>query len=174
MDNLHKALHSKFICCLLFVILLGIQYCKFFNRDFWDCVILALPFISTILFVWIIILFVMDLCGKDDDSKYISEMTQEEFKTLLEKTIRDTAKIKSGIANVAATKHFVTENVEELKKEISKALKDNASDSMKIKLIDNLVQKNDKCPILFTNGTFMSCLKAILELDKNKENNADV
>ena len=77
---------------------------------------MALPFISIILFVWIIILFVMDLCGKDDNSKYISEMTQEEFKTLLEKTIRDTAKIKSGIANVAATKHFATVNVEELKK----------------------------------------------------------
>lgn len=169
MDNLHKALHSKLICCLLFVILLGIQYCKFFNKDFGDCVILALLFINAILFVWITILFVMDLCGKNDNPKYISEMTQEEFKALLEKTIRDTAKIKSGIANVAATKHFVTENVEELKKEINKALKDNASDSMKIKLINNLVQKNDKRPILFNNGTFMSCLKAILELDKNKE-----
>lgn len=174
MDKLYKTLHSKFICCLLFVVSLGIQYCKFFNKNFWDCVILALPFINAILLVWIIILFVMDLCGKDDYTKYISEMTQEEFKTMLEKTIRDTAKIKSGIANVAATKHFVTENVEELKKEISKALKDNASDSMKIKLINNLVQKNDKCPILSTNGTFMSCLKAILELDKNKENNANV
>lgn len=40
---------------------------------------------------------------------------------------------------------------------------------MKIKLINNLVQKNDKCPMLSTNDTFMSCLKAILELDKNKE-----
>ena len=49
--------------------------------------------------------------------------------------------------------------------------KDNVSDSIKIRLIDKLVQKNDKCPILFTNGTFMSCLKAILELDKN--NNVD-
>ena len=116
--------------------------------------------------LWILYLFTKDLFN--EDSKLLSQMTQEEFKTLLEKTIRDTAKIKSGIANVAATKHFVTENVEDLKKEISKALKDNASDSMKIKLINNLVQKNDKCPILFTNGTFMSCLKAILELDKNK------
>ena len=167
MDKINEILHNKFYCCIIFLFLQGFQYWLILSIPVCNVVKLFLPVISFILFAWILILIVMDLFG-NNENKLLSKMTQEEFKTLLEKTIRDTAKIKSGIANVAITKRFVTENVEELKKEINKALKDNASDSMKIKLIDNLVQKNDKCPILFTNGTFMSCLKAILELDKNK------
>ena len=167
MDKLKRWAYDKFICCSILFFTINAWWHIVFNMfvDYLSKIDITL--IVLFLSLWIVYLFTKDLFN--GDCKHLSQKTQEEFKTLLEKTIRDTAKIKSGIANVAATKLFVTENVEELKKEISKALKDNASDSMKIKLINNLVQKNDKCPILFTNGTFMSCLKAILELDKNKE-----
>lgn len=167
MDKLKQWAYNKLICCLILFFTINTWWHIVFNMSVDYLSKIDITLIVLFLSLWIVYLFTKDLFN--GDSKLLSQMTQEEFKTLLEKTIRDTAKIKSGIANVAATKHFVTENVEELKKEISKALKDNASDSMKIKLINNLVQKNDKCPILFTNGTFMSCLKAILELDKNKE-----
>ena len=125
----------------------------------------------TILVASFSICFIM-ICFKDlikADNKSLSEITKDEFKVILGKSIKETKILKDKTDIVAATKHFVSESAEELKKEINKALKDNASDTLKIKLIDNLVQKNDKCPILFTNGTFMSCLKAILELDKTKD-----
>lgn len=167
MDKLRRLAYDKLICCLILFFTINAWWHIVFNMSVDYLSKIDISLIVLFLSLWIVYLFTKDLFN--GDSELLSQMTQEEFKTLLEKTIRDTAKIKSGIANVAATKNFVTENVEELKKEISKALKDNASDSMKIKLIDNLVRKKDKCPILFTNGTFMSCLKAILELDKNKE-----
>lgn len=166
MDKLKRLAYDKLICCLILFFTINAWWYIVFNMSVDYLSKIDITLIVLFLSLWILYLFTKDLFN--EDSKLLSQMTQEEFKTLLEETIRDTAKIKSGIANVAATKLFVTENVEDLKKEISKALKDNASDSMKIKLINNLVQKNDKCPILFTNGTFMSCLKAILELDKNK------
>ena len=167
MDKLRRLAYDKLICCLILFFTINAWWHIVFNMSVDYLSKIDITLIVLFLSLWIVYLFTKDLFN--GDSELLSQMTQEEFKTLLEKTIRYTAKIKSGIANVAATKKFVTENVEELKKEISKALKDNASDSMKIKLIDNLVRKKDKCPILFTNGTFMSCLKAILELDKNKE-----